>query len=295
MKILITGGTGLIGSAFIERYQALYRFTVLTRRANVTNYGSRVDVISSLASLDNLDEFDVVINLQGEPIAGKRWSSRQKKNIIDSRIDVTQTLTTLINRSANPPHLFISGSAIGFYGRQDTTAIDESFTQCFNEFSHKLCERWEKAATKASSKTRVCLLRTGIVLSERGGALSQMLPSFKMGAGAAIASGKQFMSWIHIDDMIEAINFIIEHDDIHGPVNLTSPQPATNKDFSTSLAKRLNRPCLLSMPSFVMRLLFGEMADLLIYGQHVVPKKLIDKSFQFKHPELNEALSSLAL
>ena len=293
MNILMTGGTGLIGSAFIKKFQSQYSFTLLTRQQSKAKANMQSVVTTTLDKLKSLDQFDAVINLQGEPIFGKRWSIKQKKMIQESRWHVTQTLAALINKAASPPKVFISGSAIGYYGRQTALDINENSALSFPEFSHQLCKKWEKSALKAQDNTRVCLLRTGIVLSTKGGALAQMLPSFKFGLGSTIGSGEQFMSWIHIDDMVEAINFILRQESLSGPINLTAPSPASNQEFSDCLAKALARPRWLNMPAQIMQLLFGEAADLLIHGQHVVPEKLLNDGFIFHYPELKPALTHL--
>ncbi|WP_448214275.1 TIGR01777 family oxidoreductase [Colwellia sp. MEBiC06753] len=302
MKILITGGTGLIGSAFIRQYYQQHQFTVLTRFPHQHTFANDVahsmTLINSLNTLNDVNGFDAVINLQGEPIVGKRWNQAQKQLLISSRVKITQQLVQLINQSTKPPSVFISGSAIGFYGRQaankiNQAAITESFDQPYPEFSHQLCQQWENTALQASSNTRVCLIRTGIVLSERGGALQEMLIPFKFGLGAVIASGQQMMSWIHITDMVKALDHILNTESLNGAINLTAPNPVSNRVFSDVLAHTLHRPRFMVMPEFAARLLFGEMADLVIYGQCVVPEKLLASGFNFAYSELTPALKSL--
>ena len=293
MNILITGGTGLIGQAFIKQFQDKYNFTVLTRQKGASPVGKQVHYIDSLQQLTNLNDFYAVINLQGEPIFGKRWSLAQKQTIKQSRLFATQTLSSLFNQSDKPPKVFLSGSAIGYYGRQSELAITEDFNSPYPEFSHQLCQKWESAATKANSKTRVCLLRTGIVLSPKGGALAQMAPPFYFGLGAVIASGQQYMSWIHLDDMVLAIDFLLNEEKLNGVVNMTAPQPVTNHEFSKTLASVLHRPCFLTMPAFMVNLLFGDVAELVIYGQHVIPQKLTDSGFHFQYPQVEQALKNL--
>ena len=293
MRILITGATGLIGRAFISAFQNKYQITALCRNPDAANLPKTVTVIDNLSSRKHLDDIDIVLNLQGEPIVDKRWSTERKKALLQSRLFVTQTLATLINNSTTPPSVFISGSAIGYYGRQSDKGINETFDSPFLEFSHQLCKKWEQAALKAEKTTRVCLLRTGIVLSNKGGALDQMVPPAKFGLAAVIGNGQQFMSWIHIDDMINAIDFIAQHSEIEGPINLTAPHPASNKEFTDTLAKVLNKPRFLSVPSAVLRVLLGEGADLLTYGQHVVPSKLECAGFSFDYKTLQPALENI--
>jgi len=292
--ILITGGSGLIGLSFIKRFQFKYDITVLVRTSTKKTLPKDVAIIYDLKSLKDLNHFDIVINLQGEPIVDKRWTVQQKKKIEQSRIEVTQTLSTLINHSTSPPEVFLSGSAVGFYGRQpNDKVITEHSTKCFQEFSHHLCAKWEKAALKAQKKTRVCLLRTGIVLSCQSGALAKMLPSFKFGLGATIADSKQIMSWIHIDDMVCAIDYIIEKDALSGPINLTAPTPVSNLEFSKTLSLALEKPCFLKLPRLAAQLILGEASDLLCYGQYVIPQKLSEHGFTFFFPTIREAIDNL--
>lgn len=296
MNILITGGTGLIGRHFIKASEEKHTFTVLTRKPDTANkqLPNSCVYITSLSELDNLNSFDAVINLAGEPIVDKRWTTTQKRIITESRLETTKQLAALIENSADAPKVFISGSAIGFYGRQNDQAIDEQFTDVHQEFSHQLCAQWEAAALSAASvATRVCILRTGIVLAPNGGALSKMLLPFKLGLGGPIGNGKQYMSWIHIDDMVKGIQYLLDNPATDGIYNFTAPQPETNKRFAQTLCSALGRPCLLPMPSLVLKTLMGEGSDLLIYGQNVVPKKLLDEGFSFAYPKLPEALENI--
>jgi uncharacterized protein (TIGR01777 family) len=296
MRILITGGTGLIGSHLIPTLIEQHNVSVYTRSvAAATHYvSSRAHLFSSLDKLANLDEYDAVINLAGESIANKRWSKKQKNKITHSRWSITEKLVQLIEQSQNPPKIFISGSAVGYYGRQGDEIVTEDHKNVYNEFSHEVCKEWEELALKAQSdKTRVCLLRTGIVLSRKEGALEKMLPAFKIGSGGPMASGQQYMSWIHINDVLGALRFLLHSPTAKGVYNITSPNPVTNLEFSRLLAAQLNRPCLLRMPKFALKILFGEMSDLLIYGQRVVPQKLEQQGFKFEHPDLAQALAHL--
>jgi uncharacterized protein (TIGR01777 family) len=296
MKILITGATGLIGSALCKLLADKHELIALTRNINK----AKNTLPNSIIALDNLkevnfDDLDAVINLAGEPVADKRWSAQQKQKIFQSRLSITEQIITKINTSDTPPKVFISGSAIGFYGRQAAEkVITESYSSTYPEFSHQLCKQWEELALQAQSPdVRVCLLRTGIVLSKQGGALDKMLPPFKFGLGGKMASGKQMMSWIHIDDMVNAIVFLLEDEKAHGAFNLTAPEPVSNTNFTQILAKTLKRPALFPMPEFVLKLMFGEMSDLLIYGQNVVPEKLEQQGFKFKFETLDTALNEV--
>lgn len=293
MRILITGGTGLIGTALVKHWQAQHQLTILSRTARTDT--EQVRYRQQLSDID-LNQIDAIVNLAGEPIADKRWSAAQKARICDSRWQLTEQLVQALNSVSHPPKILISGSAIGFYGRQGEQEIDEDYQAFFPEFSHDICARWENLAMQASSpQTRVCLLRTGVVLAAKGGALKKMLPPFKLGLGGKIGSGEQYMSWIHLDDMVALIDFILHNDNLSGPVNAVAPKPVTNAVFSAELAKRLHRPALLPMPAPVLKLLFGEMSDILLYGQRVVPKRLLEAGFQFRYPQLSQALNALAL
>jgi uncharacterized protein (TIGR01777 family) len=296
MHILVTGGSGLIGRHFIRHFENEHQFTVLTRDKDKarTILGEQVKLIDSLLTMVNLDDFDAVLNLAGEPIVDKRWSASQKKVIEDSRIQTTKQLVALFTKSTNPPRMFLSGSAIGFYGRQDDQELTESFTQVYDEYSHRLCAHWEAVAQQASSKTTsVCILRTGIVLAKDGGALSKMLLPFKLGGGGPIASGNQYMSWIHIDDMVLAIQHLLTNDSSKGIYNFTAPQPESNRNFAKKLGSALGRPAILPMPEFALRLMMGESADLLVYGQRVIPQALCDQGFTFKYNNLEKALADI--
>ena len=302
MNILITGGTGFIGQALIKSLLVHYQNLniVLISRAPLAYTGEGKQLLGSnlhvLDAIDNqlIEQQDIVINLAGEPIANKRWSKSQKESICQSRYQITEKLSNLINNAVNPPKLFISGSAIGFYGRQGAQAVDEDCSSPFDEFSHQLCQKWEELALAASTEnTRVCLLRTGIVLGENHGALAKMLLPFKLGVGATFASGEQFMSWVHITDMVQAIIYIIENPNLHGAINMTAPNAVSNQEFSKTLAQVLSRPCLFNTPEFMLKIMFGEMADLFIYGQNVRPTKLINSGFAFQYPHLTPALNNI--
>lgn len=293
LKILITGGTGFIGRVLIsDLLDKGYQLFILTRSRDYQNQNN-LTYINNLA--DIVFDFDIVINLAGEPIA-KRWSLTNKKTIYESRINLTKDLVSLINNSSKKPKLLISGSAIGFYGNDNSQFDEDSNVQDLDIFSQKICRDWENEAEKVNDAVRLAKIRIGIVLGKNGGALAKMLPAFKLGLGGKMASGLQYMSWIHIDDLVAAINHIIENDKIDGVVNLTAPNPVKNKNFSQNLARILKRPCFFDMPNFAINIIFGEMGqELLSSGQKVLPKKLLQQNFTFKFADLDEALKDILL
>ncbi|MCW9734145.1 TIGR01777 family oxidoreductase [Avibacterium sp. 20-15] len=280
MKILLTGGTGLIGSALIPQLLAKrHKICLLTRNIQPERFPNEVQQIDHLALLKNLNEFDAVINLAGEPIFNHRWTAKQKAKLFASRVNLTQNLTALINQSDCPPHTLISGSATGFYGDHQDHWIDET-TPASTQFPAQLCQQWEAAARQAN--TRVCLLRTAMVLSPNGGALSKILPLYRLGLGGKLGSGKQYWAWISLQDMIAGILFLLENRQYEGVFNFASPQPITNQDFNQQLGNFLNRPHCANVPAFVLRWLLGDRSQLLLDSQRIRPTRLIDAGFEFK-------------
>ncbi|MGF1759605.1 TIGR01777 family oxidoreductase [Photobacterium sagamiensis] len=294
MNILVTGGTGFIGKALLSHFNHDHdHVTVLSRNPTMAyqRLGHHIKVISSLDEFDNLNDFDVVINLAGEPIINKRWSEKQKQIICKSRCVITDALVKKIKASDKPPHTFISGSAVGIYGNQNSDPFDESLEVSNNDFAHLVCKKWEDAALAAQSEqTRVCLLRTGIVLAKHGGALAKMLPAYQLGLGGPIGNGKQYFPWIHLQDMVKGILFLIKHPEARGAFNFTAPNPVTNKEFSKTLATILRRPHILYTPAWLLKLGIGESATLLLDSQRALPAKLQDQGFHFCYPELEHAL-----
>ena len=298
-RILITGGTGFIGKQLCETLLAQgHSLTLLARdfkkAGSLFGSAKRVTLISNLAQLHSSDQFDVVINLAGDSIVDGRWSNQKKQRIIASRINTTRQLIEYIKKAHNKPEVLISGSAIGYYGPRKDDIVTES-TQGMESFSHKLCAKWELAAREAERfGVRVCLLRTGIVLGKTGGALASMLIPFTYGLGGKLGNGQQWMSWIHIDDMINIILQAIDNKKLAGPINATAPNPVRNKTFTQTLGHVLHRPTLLTIPSIVLHHLLGEVADeLFLSGQKVIPKKLLDSDFCFQYPTLRPAMEDI--
>ncbi len=294
MKLLITGGTGLIGNHFIQTYTE-HHYTVVTRSQEKARQQlpDSVILLDSLSELDNLDAFDGVINLAGEPIVDKRWTDKQKRIICDSRWDVTQHLVDLFRESKHPPSVFLSGSAIGLYGDHGDFDITERDIATQHDFATSVCQQWEATAKQAEPYTRLVYLRTGIVLDRKGGALAKMLTPFKLCLGGRIADGRQFMSWIHINDMVKAMAFLLNTKNINGAVNMVAPKPVSNQQFTNELASALNRMAILPMPGVVLKLLLGESSALLLGSQRVQPTQLLAASFEYTFPDLKIALSDL--
>ncbi|MCL1065442.1 TIGR01777 family oxidoreductase [Shewanella olleyana] len=296
MNILMTGATGFVGQQLVKLLsEQSHQLTIVTRNIShaTSTLGAQHKYLDKLEQLNNLNDYDTVINLAGEPIVGKRWSNQQKQRICDSRWNMTAMLTQLIKQSDMPPASFISASAIGFYGRQGSTPVDEH-SQAHNEFSHQVCSEWEHLALKAQSEnTRVCVLRIGIVLGKNGGALAKMLPPFKLGLGGPIGKGLHGVSWIHIDDLTHLIQHLLVTDDAQGVFNATAPNPVNHKLFAESIGASLNRPALIPTPVIALKLAMGEMADLIVEGQFVLPKRTLASGFNFKYPDISPALDSI--
>ena len=296
MKILITGASGLIGRHLTETLLSQsHDITVLTRAPERATkiLGPKVQLWSSLKDKTSLDGFDAVINLAGEPIADKRWTRDQKQKLCDSRWQLTEKLAQLIIASQQPPSVFISGSAVGYYGDQGQAVVAEDEPPN-KQFTWQLCARWEALALAAESdKTRVCLLRTGVVLAKKGGALAKMVLPFRAGLGGPLGEGQQYMPWIHIDDMVNGILFLLNHETLNGPFNMVAPYPVRNDQFSALLGDLLHRPSFMRVPAGVVRLLMGESAVLVLGGQRAIPQRLEDAGFEFKYSELKPALEDV--
>lgn len=237
--------------------------------------------------------FDAVINLAGEPIVDARWTKLRKQALWDSRVNLTERLVRRIAAAYTKPGVLLSGSAVGYYGDRGDAVLDEA-AGFGEDFPAKLCKAWENAAHVAeASGVRVCLLRTGLVLSCQGGLLGRMLPPFKLGLGARLGNGKQWMSWTHIDDYVAMALSLLRNAQVSGPYNLTAPQPATNMEFTAALAKALHRPAPFRMPAMLLKPVMGERACLLLEGQRVFPKKMLAEGYCFSFTNLPDALYDL--
>lgn len=296
MDILLTGGTGLIGRALCRTLLAEgHRLTVLSRRPETVaaRCGPGVQAIGSLDEWRPDRHFDAVINLAGEPIADHAWTTRYKQALLDSRVALTERLVARIAAAERKPAVLLSGSAVGYYGNGGERELDES-APAGKDFAAQLCETWEAAARAAEPHgVRACLLRTGLVLSREGGLLGKLLPPFRLGLGTRLGEGRQFMSWIHIDDHVQAVLRLLRDDTLRGPFNLTAPGPVTNAEFTRVLAGVLHRPAFLVAPGFMLRPVLGERAALLLEGQRVLPQRLRNAGMTFIHPGLASALGDL--
>lgn len=296
MKALITGASGLIGKALQAALKQKGWELLLASRSEPKDdrhFKWTVEEGFRDEDLERLEGLDAVIHLAGENVAGLRWTEEKKKAIRDSRVLGTRTLIDAFNKLKNRPKAFIAGSAIGFYGNRGDDEMTEA-SPAGEGFFPEVCRDWEAESRRAEDLgIRTVLLRTGIVLSKDGGALGTMLLPFKMGVGGVVGSGKQWMSWISLVDQIRAILFVLENDNIRGAVNLTSPNPATNEQFTKTLGEVLYRPTFLPLPEFAVGMIFGEMGDaLLLDSTKVLPKRLEDAGFEFKYPELKPAIEA---
>lgn len=292
MNILITGGTGLIGRHFIKAFQQPYQFTVLTRNSEKAKQ-CLPQGIELIEQLPEQNRFEVIINLAGEPIVDKRWTVEQKEKICQSRWQITEQVVAMIECAKFKPTCLISGSAIGYYGETGNVSTDEEAQVTQIDFAHTLCKKWEDIALKASEYCRVVLLRTGVVLANDGGALAKMRLPFYLGLGGKLGHGQQVMSWIHIEDMIHAIQFCLLTASIKGAINCTSPQTLTNAAFTKTLGQQFNRPTWFNVPAFMLNILMGQGAELLLTSQNVYPQKLLNQGFDFNHSNMKHALADL--
>jgi uncharacterized protein (TIGR01777 family) len=291
MKIAIAGASGLIGSAFISAVEEdgaeVTRLVRSSPRAHEIEWHPNQDEIEP----GKLEGFDAIVNLAGESVAEGRWTDEKKKKIHDSRVHGTHLISEAIAKLAQKPQIFLCASATGIYGdRPDETLTEQSDSG--GGFLAGVCREWEKATEPASQGgVRVVNLRFGPVLAAHGGMMEKMLTPFKMGLGGKIGSGKQYISWVAIDDVVAAMKLALKDESIRGPLNVVSPNPVTNEEFTKALGDVLSRPTMMGVPAFAARLAFGEMADeMLLSSQRVLPKRLQDAGFRFEYPNLDAAM-----
>ncbi|MBN1212146.1 MAG: TIGR01777 family oxidoreductase [candidate division Zixibacteria bacterium] len=296
MRVLLSGARGLIGSALAAHLQNESHEVVRLVRTKKGN-----DLVSILwnpegGAIDktSLAGFDAVIHLAGENIAARRWSPEQKARIRDSRVNNTRLLSRTLAQLENPPRTLICASAIGFYGDRGNEILTET-SPPGDGFLAEVCREWEEATAPAADKgIRVVNLRTGVVFASEGGALEKMIKPIRLGLGGKLGSGRQYLSWITLEDEIGAIDHLLSREQITGPVNLVSPQPVTNAEFTRKVAAFLNRRAFIPLPAFILRLAAGEMADALVLAsERVQPAVLLSTDYQFKHPDLETALPAV--
>jgi uncharacterized protein len=300
MRIVITGGSGLIGRAVArELGGAGYEVVLLTR--NTSKVGPlppntravQWDGRTAEGWGKLLDADTGILHLAGDPVAEGRWTEEKKRRIRDSRVQTGQAVLAAIRQAKSRPKLLLQGSAVGYYGDGGDQVLTES-SPPGDDFLARVCVEWEAATAEVSGLgVRRPVLRTGIVLSREGGALPKMILPFRFLAGGPLGGGRQWLPWIHFADEVGAIRFLIEHEEADGPFNLTAPEPVTNRDFSHALGRALSRPSFAPAPGFALRLLLGEMADALLHGQRAVPRRLLDLGYAFRYPEVSTALRSL--
>lgn len=293
MRVLLTGGTGFIGAALTDALLASGSELTIPSRSTQRDR-PRCRFIRSLDQIAATEQFDAVINLAGASLAARRWSTVYKREIFASRMDTTRQVFDLLARLQHRPAVLLSASAIGYYGHHGDERLTES-SATTPGFAQRLCSDWESLALQAQQfGVRVCLLRLGVVLDTGGGALAKMAQSFRFGVASWLGSGHQWLSWVHRQDVIRAIQFLLERDDLQGPVNITSPRPVTGRDFATALAVHFRTFIRAGVPAPVIRVLVGEMAEeLLLNGQRVLPERLQTAGFTFAYPDLASALAAI--
>jgi uncharacterized protein len=305
MRVFVTGGTGLIGSRLVRKLlERGDKPVVLTRRFGHARQalGPNVDLVEGDPMqagpwMEKLDDCDGAIHLAGENVFARRWSAAFKQLLVDSRVKSTTNVADAIKRKPKradgSPKALVSASAIGIYGPRGDEEITEG-TSPAHDFLASLCVEWEKAARSAEPAGVRCVqVRVGVVLDKEGGALAKLLTPFKMGVGGPVGTGRQYMAWIHHEDMVGLFLFALDNAACGGPMNGTAPQPLTNAEFSKALGKALHRPSFVWTPGFALKLLLGGAADVVLTGQRVVPKKALSLGYQFRYPQLDAALSQI--
>ena len=286
MKVLLTGATGFVGSRLSVALRGGGHEVETVSRGSGGDYDWSDDALERAVEAN-----EAIIHLAGEPIIGKRWSAVQKTKLRDSRVDTTRKLATLAAQAG--ANTLLCASAIGYYGPRDDRPVDESASPG-DDFLSRLCVDWEQAVRPArDGGVRVASVRIGVALGEGGGALAKMLPPFRMGVGGPIGSGRQVVSWIHLDDLVRLFVFLLERSDLAGAFNGTAPHAVTMKELSRELGRALHRPAIFPVPGFVLKVALGEASLLLLTGQRVLPTRTLDAGFEFRYPEVDAALESV--
>ena len=296
MHILLTGGTGLIGRQLCRHWLAQgHRLTVWSRRPDAVAglCGAGVRGIGQLEAL-GAEPVDALVNLAGAPIADRPWTHKRKALLWSSRVGVTETLLAWLQSRAQRPQVLISGSAVGWYGDGGERELTEDSPPVSEDFASQLCIAWEETAQRAEALgVRVVLVRTGLVLSQEGGFLSRLLVPFKLALGGPIGNGRQWMPWIHINDQVALIDFLLHQQDASGPYNACAPKPVRNREFAKALGASLHRPAVVPMPAFALRVGLGELSLLLLGGQRATPARLLAAGFTFEFNDVRAALDDV--
>lgn len=296
MRVLLSGGTGLIGRALCDQWRLQGHDLIVWSRTPEQVPALCGEGVRGVAQLEELGdiELDAVVNLAGAPIADRPWTRKRKALLWDSRIHLTERLVDWLGTLNHTPAVLVSGSAVGWYGDGGEHPLSEDCAPISNDFASQLCVAWEESAQRAESLgMRVVMVRTGLVLAGDGGFLQRLLPSFRLGLGARLGSGRQWMPWIHLQDEIALIDFLLQHPSASGPYNACAPQPVRNAEFTQALAGTLHRPAFLAVPAALLRLGLGEMSGLLLGGQKALPERLQGEGFVFRFNDLQAALADL--
>lgn len=301
MRIVLSGGTGFIGRSLASRLIAeKHRVFLLTRNPQAARdmASESLEILQwdgkTLGQWVQLVEnADAVINLAGESVGARRWSQKQKARLINSRLDATKAIVAAIAQAKNKPSVLINASGVGYYDHVENGDVEESHPPG-KDFLSQLAIGWEREATAAESYgVRVARLRFGVVLAKGGGALKRMMLPFKLFVGGTIGSGRQWLPWVHRHDVLNIVLFVLENAKLSGPVNVVAPEPVTMKEFCKALGKAMHRPSWVPVPAFALRLLLGEMADMVLTGQRAIPSRLQEAGYKFLYPKLDDALAAI--
>lgn len=292
MRYLITGGTGFIGSNFIKTLSSQKDSVIVLSRQKKQSE-ENCTFISDPSLISDDEKIDCIINLAGKPI-DCRWTKSVKKELKDSRLSVTKSLAKLLERLKVRPEIVVSASAVGFYGDVNNQTLDE-YAVGKNSFTQELCQEWENEALKLEQYgVRVCLMRLGVVLGKNGGFIKKVSVPFSLGLGGRMGHGEQIVPWIHMDDVMDAIKFIIENKKCSGPYNFVAPETTTNNQITKNIGTVLNKPTILNIPAFLIKIIFGEMgASLLLQGNRIKPARLLEQGYQFKYKDAMSALYNI--
>lgn len=298
MHILLTGGTGLIGQHLCQVWrQQGHRLTVWSRRPEQVAKicGTGVRGVARLEEIADEDEVDAVVNLAGAPIADRPWTAARRNLLWTSRVTLTEQLLAWLERRERRPQVLISGSAVGWYGDGGERELTEASPPVKEDFASQLCIAWEETAQRAEALgIRVVLVRTGLVLAADGGFLSRLRLPYKLGLGGPLGDGRQWMPWVHIDDQIGLIDFLLQHNEASGPYNACAPEPVRNREFAKRLGRTLHRPAFMPMPALLLKAGLGELSTLLLGGQRARPVRLLAAGFTFRFNDLQSALDNLS-